>query len=149
MQSSAEALIQTIADHSNSTADILIQAQQYVHLVEENLTRHRISLQKGENDLQQFKEQTRKQQRDQDEILERFITHVVILENRLDQTNKLATRALKRAKQSQSSSPKAVRSHSPQPVASSSFIDVDRSDEGAPAFPIVLEENDSSVPIII
>ena len=71
MQSSAEALIQTISEHSNSTADLLILTQQFIHLVDENLTRHRTSLQTQNNDLQQFKERTRKRLRDQDEIIER------------------------------------------------------------------------------
>ena len=69
MQSSAEALIQTITEHSNSTADLLILTQQFIHLVDENLTRHRTSLQTQNNDLQQCKEQTRKRLRDQDKII--------------------------------------------------------------------------------
>ena len=60
MQSSAEGLIQTISQRSNSTADLLILTQQFVHLIDENLTRHRTSLQTQNNNLQQFKERTRK-----------------------------------------------------------------------------------------
>ena len=56
MQSSAKGLIQTISQHSNSTADLLILTQQFVHLIDENLTRHRTSLQTQNNNLQQFKE---------------------------------------------------------------------------------------------
>ena len=71
MQSSAEALIQTITEHSNSATNLLIQNQQFIHLMDKNLTRHRTSLLTQNNDLQQFKEQTREQLRDQDEVIER------------------------------------------------------------------------------
>ena len=98
MQSSAEALIQTISQHSNSTADLLILTQQFVHLIDKNLTRHRTLLQTQNNDLQQYKERTRKRLRDQDEIIERAFARIVTLEAKLDQTTKLATRALKREK---------------------------------------------------
>ena len=98
MQSSAEALIQTISEHSNSTADLLILTQQFIHLVDENLTRHRTTLQAQNNDLQQFKERTRKRLRDQDKVIEKALTRIVTLETKLDQTTKLATRALKRVK---------------------------------------------------
>ena len=98
MQSSAEALIQTISQHSNSTTDLLIQAQQFIHLIDENLTRHRTSLQTQNNDLQQLKERTRKRLRDQDEIIEKALARIVTLEAKLDQATKLATRALKRVK---------------------------------------------------
>ena len=97
MQSSAEALIQTITRHSNSTADLLILTQQFIHQINENLTRHRTTLQSQNNDLQQFKERTRKRLRDQDEVIEKALTRIVTLETKLDQT-KLATHALKRKK---------------------------------------------------
>ena len=104
MQSSAEALIQTITGHSNSTADLLILTQQFIHLVDENLTRHRTSLQTQNNDLQQFKERTRKRLRDQDEIIERAFARIVTLEAKLEQTTKLATHALKKGQAIQLSS---------------------------------------------
>ena len=122
MQSSAEALIQTITGHSNSTADLLILTQQFIHLVDENLTRHRTTLQAQNNDLQQFKERTRKRLRDQDEVIEKALTRIVTLETKLDQTTKLATRALKRAKRSNSPPPQPVLVQSPEPIASSSRL---------------------------
>ena len=156
MQSSAEALIQTITGHSNSTADLLILTQQFIHLVDENLTRHRTSLQTQNNDLQQFKERTRKRLRDQDEIIERAFARIITLESRLNQTTKLATRALKRAKRSNSPPPQPVLVQSPEPVASSSRLSrsptpypivLTRSVESD--FPIVVEEGEKSTPIIV
>ena len=156
MQSSAEALIQTIIGHSNSTADLLILTQQFIHLVDENLTRHRTSLQTQNNDLQQFKERTRKRLRDQDEIIERAFARIVTLESKLDQTTKLATRALKRAKRSNSPPPQPVLVQSPEPIASSSRLShsptpypivLKRSVESD--FPIVVEEGEKSTPIVV
>ena len=156
MQSSAEALIQTISEHSNSTADLLILTQQFIHLVDENLTRHRTTLQAQNNDLQQFKERTRKRLRDQDEIIEKALTRIVTLETKLDQTTKLATRALKRAKQSNSPPPQPVLVQSPEPIASSSRLS--RSPTPYPIvlkksiesdFPIVIEEGEKSTPIVV
>ena len=153
MQSSAEALIQTISQHSNSTADLLVQTQQFVHLIDKNLTRHRTLLQTQNNDLQQFKERTRKRLRDQDEIIERALARIVTLEAKLDQTTKLATRALKRAKKSNSPPPQPVLVQSPKPIASSYLsrsptpypIVLKRSVESD--FPIVIEEGEKSTPI--
>ena len=122
MQSSAEGLIQTISQHSNSTADLLILTQQFVHLIDENLTRHRTSLQTQNNDLQQFKERTRKRLRDQDEIIERAFARIVTLEAKLDPTTKLVTHALKRAKRSNSPPPQPILAQSPKQVASSSRL---------------------------
>ena len=156
MQSSAEALIQTISEHSNSTADLLILTQQFIHLVDENLTRHRTTLQAQNNDLQQFKERTRKRLRDQDEVIEKALTRIVTLETKLDQTTKLATRALKRAKRSNSPPPQPVLVQSPEPIASSSRLSrsptpypivLKRSVESD--FPIVVEEGEKSTPIVI
>ena len=156
MQSSAEALIQTISEHSNSTADLLILTQQFIHLVDENLTRHRTTLQAQNNDLQQFKERTRKRLRDQDEVIEKALTRIVTLETKLDQTTKLATRALKRAKRSNSPPPQPVLVQSPEPVASSSRLSrsptpypivLKRSVESD--FPIVVEEGEKSTPIVV
>ena len=98
MQSSAEALIQTITEHSHAATNLFILTQQFVHLINKNLTRHRTTLQSQNNDLQQFKERTRKRLRDQDEVIEKALTRIVTLETKLDQTTKLATHALKRAK---------------------------------------------------
>ena len=156
MQSSAEALIQTITGHSNSTADLLILTQQFIHLVDENLTRHLTSLQTQNNDIQQFKERTRKRLRDQDEVIEKALACIVTLETKLDQTTKLATRALKRAKRSNSPPPQPVLVQSPEPVASSSRLSrsptpypivLTRSVESD--FPIVVEEGEKSTPIVI
>ena len=156
MQSSAEGLIQTISQHSNSTADLLILTQQFVHLIDENLTRHRTSLQTQNNDLQQFKERTRKRLRDQDEIIERALAHIVTLEAKLEQTTKLATRALKRAKRSNSPPPQPILVQSPEPIASSSRLSrsptpypivLKRSIESD--FPIVVEEGEKDTPIVV
>ena len=156
MQSSAEALIQTISQHSNSTADLLILTQQFILLIDENLTRHRTTLQAQNNDIQQFKERTRKRLRDQDEIIERAFARIVTLEAKLDQTTKLATRALKRAKRSNSPPPQPILVQSPEPVASSSRLS--RSPTPYPVvlkrsveldFPIVVEEGEKSTPIVI
>ena len=156
MQSSAEALIQTISEHSNSTADLLILTQQFIHLVDENLTRHRTTLQAQNNDLQQFKERTRKRLRDQDEVIEKALTRIVTLETKLDQTTKLATRALKRAKRSNYPPPQPVPVQSPEPIASSSRLSrsptpypivLKRSVESD--FPIVIEEGEKSTPIVV
>ena len=156
MQSSAEALIQMISEHSNSTADLLILTQQFIHLVDENLTRHRTTLQAQNNDLQQFKERTRKRLRDQDEVIEKALTRIVTLETKLDQTTKLATRALKRAKRSNSPPPQPVLVQSPEPIASSSRLSrsptpypivLKRSVESD--FPIVVEGGEKSTPIVV
>ena len=156
MQSSAKALIQTISEHSNSTADLLILTQQFIHLVDENLTRHRTTLQAQNNDLQQFKERTRKRLRDQDEVIEKALTRIVTLETKLDQTTKLATRALKRAKRSNSPPRQPVLVQSPEPIASSSRLS--RSPTPYPIvlkrsvksdFPIVVEEGEKSTPIVV
>ena len=156
MQSSAEGLIQTISQHSNSTADLLILTQQFVHLIDENLTRHHSSLQIQNNDLQQYKGQMRKRLRDQDEIIERAFARIVTLEAKLDQTTKLATRALKRAKRSNSPPPQPILVQSPEPVASSSRLSrsptpypivLTRSVESD--FPIVVEEGEKSTPIVV
>ena len=156
MQSSAEALIQTISEHSNSTADLLILTQQFIHLVDENLTRHRTSLQTQNNDLQQFKERTRKRLRDQDEIIERAFARIVTLESKLDQTTKLATRALKRAKRSNSPPPHPVLIQSLEPIASSSRLSrsptpypivLKRSIESD--FPVIVEEGEKDTPIVV
>ena len=156
MQSSAEALIQTISEHSNSTADLLILTQQFIHLVDKNLTRHRTTLQAQNNDLQQFKERTRKRLRDQDEVIEKALARIVTLEAKLDQTTKLATRALKRAKRSNSPPPQPVLIQSPEPIASSSRLS--RSPTPYPIvlkrsvksdFPIIVEEEERDTPIVI
>ena len=156
MQSSADALIQTISQHSNSTADLLIQSQQFVHLIDENLTRHRTALQTQNNDLQQFKERTRKRLRDQDGIIERTLARIVTLEAKLEQATKLATRALKRAKRSNSPPPQPVLVQSPEPVTSSSRLS--RSPTPYPIvlkrsveldFPIVVEEGEKDTPIVV
>ena len=156
MQSLAEALIQMISPHSNSTADLLILTQQFVHLIDENLTRHRTSLQTQNNDLQQFKERTRKRLRDQDEIIERAFARIVTLEAKLEQTTKLATHTLKRAKQSNSPPPQPILVQSPEPIALSSRLSrcptpypivLKRYIE--PDFPIVVEEGEKDTPIVV
>ena len=156
MQSSAEVLIQTITGHSNSTADLLILTQQFIHLVDENLTRHRTSLQTQNNDLQQFKERTRKRLRDQDKIIERAFARIVTLEDKLEKNTKIDTRDLKRAKRSNSPPPQPTLVQSPEPVASSSRLS--RSPTPYPVvlkrsvesdFPIVVEEGEKSTPIVI
>ena len=156
MQSSAEVLIQTITGHSNSTADLLILTQQFIHLVDENLTRHLTALQAQNNDLQQFKERTRKRTRDQDEVIEKALARIVTLEAKLDQTTKLTTRALKRAKKSNSPPPQPVLIQSPEPIASSSRLSrsptpypivLKRSVESD--FPIVMEEGERDTPIVV
>ena len=156
MQSSAEALIQTMTKHSNSTTDLLILTQQFIHLIDENLTRHRTTLQTKKNDLQQLKEQTRKCLRDQDEIIERAFTRIVTLEAKLDQATKLATHALKRAKQSNSPPPRPILIQSPEPIASSSHLS--HSPTPYPIalkrsikldFPIVVEERERDTPIVV
>ena len=156
MQSSAEALIQTISEHSNSTADLLILTQQFIHQIDKNLTRHRTTLQAQNNDLQQFKEQTRKRLRDQDEVIEKPLARIVTLEAKLDQATKLATHALKRAKRSNSPPPQPVLIQSPEPIASSSRLSrsptpypivLKRSVESD--FPIVVEEGEKSTPIVV
>ena len=156
MQSSAEALIQTITGHSNSTADLLILTQQFIHLVDENLTRHRTSLQTQNNDLQQFKEQTRKRLRDQDEIIKRAFACIVTLKAKLEQTTKLATCALKGAKGSNSPPPQPILVQSPDPIASSSHLS--RSLTPYPIvlrrfvksdFPIIVEEGEKDTPFVV
>ena len=156
MQSSAEALIQTITGHSNSTADLLILTQQFIHLVDENLTRHCTMLQAQNNDIQQFKERTRKRLRDQDEVIEKALARIVTLETTLNQTTKLATRALKRAKRSNSPPPQPILVQSPEPIASSSRLS--RSPTPYPIvlkisiesdFPIVVEEGEKDTPIVV
>ena len=156
MQSSAEALIQTISEHSNSTADLLILTQQFIDQIDENLTRHHTTLQPQNNDLQQFKERTRKRTRDQDEVIEKALAHIVTLEAKLDQTTKLATRALKRAKRSNSPPPQLVLIQSPEPIASSSCLSrsptpypivLKRSVESD--FPIIVEEGKRDTPIVV
>ena len=156
MQSSAEALIQMISEHSNSTADLLILTQQFIHLINKNLTRHRTALQAQNNDLQQFKERTRKRTRDQDEIIEKALARIVTLETKLDQTTKIATRALKMAKRLNSPPPHPVLTQSPEPIALSSRLS--RSPTPYPIvlkryiepdFPIVVEEGEKDTPIVI
>ena len=156
MQSSAKALIQMILEHSNSTTDLLILTQQLIHLVDENLTRHLTSLQTQNNDIQQFKERTRKRLRDQDEVIEKALACIVTLETKLDQTTKLATRALKRVKRSNSPPPQPILARSPEPIASSSRLS--RSPTPYPIvlkrsveldFPIVVEEGEKSTPIVV
>ena len=156
MQSSAEALIQTISEHSNSTTDLLILTQHFIHQIDENLTRHRTALQAQNNDLQQFKERTRKRTRDQDEVIEKALARIVTLEAKLDQSTKLATRALKRAKKSNSPPPQPVLIQSPEPIASSSRLS--RSPTPYPIvlkrsvksdFPIIVEEEERDTPIVV
>ena len=98
-------VINAIDFHTGSIENTFEHICQWVFQVDTQIETKAQAIKEQDDNLQAFKEETRKQQRDTNEVIQKLIARIGVLEAQVEQTKKLATRAIKRAKCSHSHSP--------------------------------------------